>query len=81
MMEDKIRVVDGDGSITGRVKDLNLFTVILETEDGKTVTLPNNLILQQPVEVSIHACGRSIGQDYLKLPEDHMGIKIEQNFL
>jgi small-conductance mechanosensitive channel len=55
MMEDKIRVVDGDGSTTGRVKDLNMFTVTLETEDGKTVTLPNNLILQQPVEVSIHA--------------------------
>jgi len=48
---DKIRIVDGDNSVTGKVRDMNMFTVIVESGEGQTVTYPNNLILQKPVEL------------------------------
>jgi len=48
---DNIRIVDGESSITGKVKDMNMFTVILETGEGQSVTYPNNLILQKPVQL------------------------------
>ena len=49
-INDQIRIIDGDNSITGRVRDMNMFTVIVETGDNQSVTYPNNLILQKPVE-------------------------------
>jgi small-conductance mechanosensitive channel len=48
---DEIRILDGDNSVTGKVKDMNMFTVIVETGQGQSVTYPNNLILQKPVEL------------------------------
>jgi small-conductance mechanosensitive channel len=50
-ISDKIRIVDGDNTITGKVKDMNMFTVIVETGQGQSVTYPNNLIMQKPVEL------------------------------
>ena len=50
-INDQIRIVDGDNSITGRVRDMNMFTVIVETGENRSVTFPNNLILQKPVEI------------------------------
>jgi len=43
--------VDGDNTITGRVEDMNMFTVIIQTVDQQSVTYPNNLMLQKPIEV------------------------------
>lgn len=48
---DKIRILDGDNSVTGQVKDMNMFTVIIETEEGHVVSYPNNLILQKPIQI------------------------------
>jgi small-conductance mechanosensitive channel len=50
-IEDEIKIVDGDNTITGRVKDMNMFTVIIQTADQHSVTYPNNLMLQKPIEV------------------------------
>lgn len=47
---DKIKIIDGDNSVTGVIKDMTMFTIILESEeDNTTVTYPNNIILQKPV--------------------------------
>jgi small-conductance mechanosensitive channel len=48
---DKIRILDGDNSVTGQVKDMNMFTVIIETKEGHVVSYPNNLILQKPIQI------------------------------
>ena len=48
---DKIRIVDGDNSVTGKVRDMTMFTVIIQTGDRQSLTYPNNLILQKPVEI------------------------------
>ncbi|HKL38265.1 MAG TPA: mechanosensitive ion channel domain-containing protein [Bacteroidales bacterium] len=52
---DKIRIVDGDNSVTGKVRDMNMFTVIVEAGQGQSVTYPNNLIMQKPVELLTEA--------------------------
>lgn len=46
---DTIRVVDGDNSIEGKIVDITLFQVLIETRHGETVNYPNNLIVQKPL--------------------------------
>ena len=46
---DKIRVVDGENSIEGTIREISLFQIELIDSDGHTVLYPNNLILQRPV--------------------------------
>ncbi len=46
---DKIKVVDGDNSIEGVIKEIALFQVELKDDEGNTVMYPNNLLLQKPV--------------------------------
>ena len=47
-IEDTIELLP-DG-IKGRVKDINGFFVLLEDEDGHTITIPNNLVFQKIVK-------------------------------
>jgi small-conductance mechanosensitive channel len=46
---DKIKIVDGDNSIVGVVKDMSMFSLELETEEGLKVNIPNNLVIQKSV--------------------------------
>ena len=46
---DTIRVVDGDNSVEGKIIDITLFQVLIETRKGETVNYPNNLIVQKPL--------------------------------
>lgn len=50
-ISDRIKIIDGDNSIAGRVRDMTMFTVVIETEDDTVVTYPNNLIIQKPVQL------------------------------
>jgi MscS family membrane protein len=47
----QIRLLDGKDSLTGRVTDITLFSVRLQTEEGYRVSFPNNLLLQRGVLV------------------------------
>lgn len=47
---DTITVMDGDHSVSGIIRDIGLFQVILMTKEGKRVAYFNNLFLQKPVE-------------------------------
>ena len=47
---DTIKVIDGDNSVKGIIKDIGLFQVIILTEDGRRVSYFNNLLLQKPIE-------------------------------
>ena len=50
MIESKlIKIIDGDNSVAGWIKDMNMFTVIIETENGNIVSYPNNLVIQKPI--------------------------------
>ncbi|NAX46773.1 mechanosensitive ion channel [Photobacterium halotolerans] len=46
---DRVKVVDKDDDISGVIKDITMFHVIIERTDGSLVTYPNNIILQKPV--------------------------------
>ncbi|MTI33241.1 mechanosensitive ion channel family protein [Xanthovirga aplysinae] len=51
----RIKIVDGDNTITGRVKDITIFSILIITEDHFMVTYPNNLALQKPIFVMKNA--------------------------
>ncbi len=46
---DKIRIVDGDNSIEGVIKEIALFQIELKDDEDNLVMYPNNLLLQKPV--------------------------------
>ncbi len=46
---DKIKVVDGENSITGTIKEISLFQIEILDEDKNTVLYPNNLFIQKPI--------------------------------
>ena len=46
---DRIRVLDGDNTVTGRLTHMGLIYLSIEDEDGNFYTLPNNVILQKTV--------------------------------
>ncbi len=46
---DVVRIVDGDNSVEGTIKEITLFQVELEDVEGNRVIYPNNLLLQKPV--------------------------------
>jgi small-conductance mechanosensitive channel len=49
---DKVKIIDGENSIEGMIKEITLFHVILEDSADTIVTYPNTLIFQKPVSVS-----------------------------
>jgi small-conductance mechanosensitive channel len=46
----KIKIIDGDNSITGVVTNIQLFYFLIKTESGEIISYPNNLIIQKPVQ-------------------------------
>jgi len=46
---DKIKIIDGDNSIEGTIKEITLFQIELSDSEGNLVIYPNNLLLQKPV--------------------------------
>ena len=46
---DKIKVIDGDNSITGEIIEISLFQIEILDEEGNTVLYPNNLFIQKPI--------------------------------
>lgn len=46
---DRIRFLDGDNTVTGRIRHMGLVFITLEDDGGHHYTLPNNLLLQKTV--------------------------------
>lgn len=46
---DTIKIIDGDNSIEGTIKEITLFQVELKDSDGNLIIYPNNLLLQKPI--------------------------------
>ena len=46
---DQVKIVDGDNTVGGKIKDITLFQITMEDEEGNLISYPNNLILQKPV--------------------------------
>ena len=68
---DTIRVVDGDNSIEGKIVDISLFQVMIETARGELVSYPNNLIVQKPMIKSPGHRQTDRTKNRLNLPKKH----------
>jgi len=59
---DQIRIVDGDNTIEGCIKDMTFFNIHIECVDGNVAYYPNNLAVQKPV---LRLKGKATCQDSL----------------
>lgn len=50
-INDVIVIRDGDKPVKGEVVNMTLFFVVLEDENGHSISIPNNVMLQKVVEV------------------------------
>ncbi|WP_232517439.1 mechanosensitive ion channel domain-containing protein [Aquimarina aggregata] len=48
---DRIRILDKDFDWTGEVKDITGFYFFLHTDDNRSITLPNSLVIQKGIEI------------------------------
>ena len=44
-----VKIIDGDNSIIGKVKNISLFAIKIEIDDENVVSYPNNLAIQKPM--------------------------------
>jgi small-conductance mechanosensitive channel len=49
----RIKIMDGDNSVIGRVVDISIFAIEIEQDNGEHVTYPNNLALQKSI-IELH---------------------------
>ena len=48
---DRIRVLDKDFDWTGEIKDITGFYLLIKTDQGEQITLPNSLVMQKGIEM------------------------------
>ncbi|MDX1342427.1 MAG: mechanosensitive ion channel family protein [Reinekea sp.] len=48
---DEVKILDGDNSIAGTIKEIALFHVILSDEQGDIITFPNSMVFQKAVVI------------------------------
>lgn len=46
---DRIRVIDGDNSVEGKIIDMTIFSIQIEDEKRHIISYPNNLAMQKPI--------------------------------
>jgi small-conductance mechanosensitive channel len=46
----KIRIIDGDNSVEGKVEDMTFFFIRIKLLTGEKVNYPNNLAIQKPIK-------------------------------
>lgn len=45
----RIKILDGNDSVEGEIKDITLFSLYILTDEKELISYPNNLILQKPI--------------------------------
>ncbi|WP_422860303.1 mechanosensitive ion channel family protein [Flagellimonas sp. S174] len=55
---DRIRVLDKDFDWTGEVEDISGFYLFMRTDDGRSITIPTNLVIQKGIEILSHEDGK-----------------------
>ena len=46
---DKIKVIDGDNTLSGEITEISLFQIEIVDDEGNTILYPNNLFIQKPI--------------------------------
>ena len=47
----RVRVLDKDFDWTGKVVDITAFYLFMQTDDGRMITIPTNLVIQKGIEI------------------------------
>ncbi|MCU4674594.1 mechanosensitive ion channel family protein [Catenovulum sp. 2E275] len=56
---DKVKIVDGENSISGRIYEISLFHVLLKNENHEIMTYPNSLVFQKAVIINPKPAGEN----------------------
>lgn len=48
---DRVRVLDKDFDWTGKVEDISGFYLFMRTDDGRSISIPTNLVIQKGIEI------------------------------
>jgi len=48
---DKITIMEKDFNISGKIVDIETMFVILQTDEGEIISVPNNIMLQKPIKI------------------------------
>ena len=56
---DYVKILDGENSIDGKIKEISLFHVILQSDDLQIFTFPNSLVFQKAVQIKATATDES----------------------
>ncbi len=48
---DKITIMEKDFNISGKIVDIETMFVILQTDEGEIISVPNNVMLQKPIKI------------------------------
>jgi len=51
---DTISILDKDYPLSGKIKDIGAFFVIIETDSKEVITIPNSLFFQKMIKVELH---------------------------
>ncbi len=46
----RIRIIDGDDSVEGKIDDITLFFLKIKLPTGEVITYPNNVAIQKPIK-------------------------------
>jgi small-conductance mechanosensitive channel len=49
---DNIQIIDKEFPITGKIKDIGSFFIIIETVDNEEITIPNNILFQKSIKLN-----------------------------
>jgi small-conductance mechanosensitive channel len=47
-----VEIIDGDDTVSGKIREITLFHVIMIGEDGAIITYPNSLVFQKAVKIT-----------------------------
>ncbi|KMT63653.1 mechanosensitive ion channel domain-containing protein [Catenovulum maritimum] len=67
---DDVKVVDGENSIQGKIKEISLFHVILSDDSSQIITYPNSMVFQKAVIITA-------SRNAVKTELDENQVKIE----
>lgn len=48
---DKITIMEKDFNISGKIVDIETMFIILQTDEGEIISVPNNIMLQKPIKI------------------------------
>jgi len=49
---DNIKILDKEMQVEGKLKDISMFFMHIETVDGETITIPNSVVTQKVISIS-----------------------------